>query len=319
MILIANAGYQKPVVYQVEEGSAAYEAGLRKGDVIKKINGGVVTFAKDYSLQELAFPSEQMTIVYEREGVRYTTVVSPIYYEREYYRVGISVSEDGTIASVAEDGPGGQAGLMVGDQITMVNSIPVQNADEIVDKINENGGNLLTLQVLRGEDSVVVSMTPKVALVKGFDDGLTVYAPREEAGPLETIAMGFHEVRYNIQMVLASLRMLFHGDASVNDLSGPVGVVSMIGDVVEESKPDGLYYVVLNLLSMALMLSANLGVMNLLPLPALDGGRLVFLFIEAITRKKVPKEKEGLVHLVGIVLLMLLMVYVTAKDILSLF
>ena len=78
-------------------------------------------------------------------------------------------------------------------------------------------------------------------------------------------------------------------------------------------------YVILNLINWSVMISANLGVMNLLPIPALDGGRLVFLIIEAIRRKPVPREKEGMVHFIGIVLLMVLMVVIMANDIRKLF
>ena len=81
----------------------------------------------------------------------------------------------------------------------------------------------------------------------------------------------------------------------------------------------GIKTVVLSLLNFAIMLSANLGVMNLLPLPALDGGRLVFIIIEMIRRKKVPPEKEGMVHFAGLVLLMALMVIVMANDIKNIF
>jgi Predicted membrane-associated Zn-dependent proteases 1 len=98
-----------------------------------------------------------------------------------------------------------------------------------------------------------------------------------------------------------------------------VGVVDTVNTVVEQSKPDGAWYVCLNIFQYIVMLSANLGVMNLLPLPALDGGRLLFMFIEVVRGKPVKKEREGMVHFVGMVLLMLLMVYIMFKDIVNLF
>ena len=114
--------------------------------------------------------------------------------------------------------------------------------------------------------------------------------------------------------------MLVTGGASVNDLSGPVGIVKNIGDTYESSvSTDGYYYAFLNMLNWTILLSANLGVMNLLPLPALDGGRLVFLIVEAIRRKKIDPDKEGFVHFIGIALLMILMVVVMFNDIRKLF
>ena len=96
-------------------------------------------------------------------------------------------------------------------------------------------------------------------------------------------------------------------------------MVDSVNTVVEQSKPDGVWMVCLNLFNYIVMLSANLGVMNLLPLPALDGGKLLFLIIEALRGRPVKPEHEGMVHFVGMVLLMMLMVYVMFKDIIRLF
>ena len=102
-------------------------------------------------------------------------------------------------------------------------------------------------------------------------------------------------------------------------MSGPVGIVSVIGDSYEESVSYGYFVAFLQMLYITIMLSANLGVMNLLPLPALDGGRLVFLIIEAIRGKGVNPEKEGMVHFVGIMLLFALMIVVMFNDIRKIF
>ena len=109
------------------------------------------------------------------------------------------------------------------------------------------------------------------------------------------------------------------GQLGVDDLSGPVGVVDAIGDTYEESKSEGTLAVWVNMMYMAILLSANLGVMNLLPFPALDGGRLVFLIVEAIRKKPVNREVEGMIHFAGLMMLMLLMVVVMYHDILRIF
>ena len=101
----------------------------------------------------------------------------------------------------------------------------------------------------------------------------------------------------------------------MKDLSGPVGVVDAIGDTYEQSKSEGTLMIWMNMLNMAVLLSANLGVMNLLPLPALDGGRLVFLVVEAVRRKPVNRQVEGMIHFAGLMLLMALMVYVMIHDV----
>ena len=108
---------------------------------------------------------------------------------------------------------------------------------------------------------------------------------------------------------------MFTGKVGADDLGGPVRIVSEIGNAVETSKQYGFEMVVVNLLNWAILLSANLGVMNLLPIPALDGGRLLFLIIEAFRGKPINRDKEGFVHMIGFVLLMMLMVFVFFNDI----
>ena len=137
-------------------------------------------------------------------------------------------------------------------------------------------------------------------------------------GVIGTVRYGSYTVKYWITYTVDSLKMLISGKVGVKDLSGPVGIVSAVDDVYQEAAPAGMAVVILNLLNIGVLLTANLGVMNLLPLPALDGGRLVFLIIEAVRGKRVPPEKEGMVHFAGFVLLMALMVVIMFNDILKL-
>ncbi|MBO5247598.1 MAG: RIP metalloprotease RseP [Eubacterium sp.] len=142
---------------------------------------------------------------------------------------------------------------------------------------------------------------------------------RQKANPLQVFIHSFYEMKYWVTTTLQSLGQLVTGQLNMNDLSGPVGIVKTIGDTYTKSKTEGWLIVFLNMLNMTVLLSANLGVMNLLPLPALDGGRLVFFIIEAIRGKKMDPQKEGMVHYVGLILLMALMVVVMGNDIRKLF
>lgn len=145
------------------------------------------------------------------------------------------------------------------------------------------------------------------------------YMGREDVGALRILRLSGHEVVYWIRVTFKSLGMLFTGKASVNDLSGPVGITSVVGETVKETKEDGAGMVLLNLLNLTILLSVNLGVMNLLPIPALDGGRLLFCFIEVIRRKPVSKEKEAYVTIAGVLFLLALMIFVLFNDIRKLF
>lgn len=316
--ILACKGYDPCRIYGVEPGSAAAEAGLEAGDIICSINDRKVYFARDYTMEEVVRPSKKMVIVYERNGQKYTTSVTPEYVEHDYYQVGVSI-QGLNIASVVENMPAAQAGLTAGDVIVQINDVMVKDGDEAVQLIRDSGGSPIHMVINREGAKMEFTITPQSVHTAGYETGIMVLGMREKTTPFQTVVYGFHEVGYWIRTVFESLGMMFRGQVTADDVSGPVGVVSMIGEVVEESRVDGLFYIILNAFNMACMLSANLGVMNLLPLPALDGGRLVFLIIEGLRGKPVNREKEGMVHFVGLVLLMALMLFVTFKDIMNLF
>lgn len=146
-----------------------------------------------------------------------------------------------------------------------------------------------------------------------------VGADFQKPGVLESMQYGFYKVKYWIHYTVDSLRMLATGRAGVKDLSGPVGIVNVVNDVYESAAPAGAWVIFLSMLNFGTLLTANLGVLNLLPIPALDGGRLLFLIVEAVRRKRIPPEKEGMVHFAGFALLMVLMIVVMFNDIMKLF
>ncbi|HIZ74733.1 MAG TPA: RIP metalloprotease RseP [Candidatus Mediterraneibacter stercoravium] len=138
-------------------------------------------------------------------------------------------------------------------------------------------------------------------------------------GILGAMEYGAYTVKYWVNYTVDSLRMLFTGKVGIRDLSGPVGIVDAVDSVYQASAPAGVTAVILNMMNFGVLVTANLGILNLLPIPALDGGRLVFLIVEAVRRKRIPPEKEGMVHFAGFALLMVLMIVVMYNDILKLF
>lgn len=225
------------------------------------------------------------------------------------------------IAGVLEGYAADEAGMQEGDIILKLNSTNIHLYREVSAYSLFNAGETVEVVYERDGKEYTTTLEPK------YDEetGRCLYgflgtSERTKAGIGEAISYAFYEVKYNIWSTIESLKMLITGGASVNDLSGPVGIVKNIGDTYESSvSNDGYYYAFLNMLNWTILLSANLGVMNLLPLPALDGGRLVFLIVEAIRRKKIDPDKEGFVHFIGIALLMILMVVVMFNDIRKLF
>lgn len=130
------------------------------------------------------------------------------------------------------------------------------------------------------------------------------------------------EVRYYIKSTFLSLEYLIGGKLGIKNLSGPVGIVSMMSDTIDEAKEsaegntlEAVINVILNMMNFCILLSANLGVMNLLPFPALDGGRTVVLLVEAFFKKRMSADKEALMNTIGFMLLLGLMVVVMFQDI----
>ena len=137
----------------------------------------------------------------------------------------------------------------------------------------------------------------------GYMLGIQTRGYRQPTGGiLKTVKYGAYEVVYWMKTVVKSIGMMIRGQVGAQDMAGPVRLVSMIDETVEETRQYGLETMLLTLANLCVMLSANLGVMNLLPIPALDGGRLVFLLLEALRGKPVDKEKEGMVHMAGMAL-----------------
>ena len=213
--------------------------------------------------------------------------------------------------------PAESSGLMAGDEIKEINGKKVDFYRNVSTYLFLNQGKDIELTVKRnGNEEKTVNISPVYSEENSqYMIGIRSSGYQKLTNPLEIIKYSVLEVKFTISMTVESLVHLIKGKVDVGEVSGPVGIVSMIGDTVNESKPYGIFVVLLSLSQMVLLLSANLGVMNLLPLPALDGGRLIFLFLEAIFRRPLNRKVEGYVHLAGFALLMLLMVFVMFNDI----
>ena len=233
--------------------------------------------------------------------------------------VGFGGADPAVAGEVPVDSGAYEAGIRAGDHIIRLDGSRIYNFREISlfnFMHNENADVKVTYE--RAGQRKTVTVTRKKTQAGSYAFGISMKKKAKE-GIWGTLKYSVLEVRYQIKSTFLSLKYLVTGRFKLNDLSGPVGIVNMIGNTYEQSIVYGIKTVVLSLLNFAIMLSANLGVMNLLPLPALDGGRLVFIIIEMIRRKKVPPEKEGMVHFAGLVLLMALMVIVMANDIKNIF
>ncbi len=221
-----------------------------------------------------------------------------------------------TLAGVSEGYAAEEAGLKEGDKIIKLNRSRIHFARELSAYTQFHQGEPVSVTYERDGETYVTELTPKYDEELGYSIyGFLINGERTRGNFFETVKYSFYEVKYWISVTINSLRMLVGGQVSVKDMSGPVGIVDMIGDGYEESVSYGYFAAFLQMLYVTIFLSANLGVMNLLPLPALDGGRLLFMLVEVIRGKKVDPEKEGMVHFIGMMLLFALMIFVIFNDI----
>ena len=320
LIVIGNVGYDPAKINDVSTGSPAEEIGIQSGDVIKEINGNHILNARDlYTyFQFNSINGDDISLTYARDGHKITVHFMPV----KKYKLGFTLpsGDEAVITDVIEDFPLANAGLKDGDIIVKINDTAIGNGTELYNYFRNNliSENALTITYQRNGIENTVVVTPKWDGVS-YDLGINADMSRIKVSTIDTIKYSGVEVGFWIKSTVQSIGMLFERKVGVDDMAGPVGIVNIIGETYQSSRSEGFMAIFLNLTNLCILLSANLGVMNLLPIPALDGGRLIFLILEVFRGKPVDQAKEGLVHMIGLIALMLLMAFIMFNDINRLF
>lgn len=317
VLIVAMMGYVPSRVLEVPKDSPAYAAGLREGDQITKFQGYSIDIGQDLNtwlaLNELEDAPIEMTV--KQNGEKRKISYRPETQEKYLMGFNRADTEKLEVLSLIKGMPLEESGIQPGDVITEIDGIEIANQEDYELYIQEHplGKESLDITYEHNGKQNKVTITPAsyTQVTLGFSYNLG----REKATPWGVLKYAALEVKYWIRTTVVSLGKLFSGQFGIQDLSGPVGVVDVIGDTYEAAKPEGGVIVWASLLNIAVLLSANLGVMNLLPIPALDGGRLVFLILELIRRKPINRQAEAMIHMAGFVLLMALMFVVMYHDI----
>ncbi len=223
------------------------------------------------------------------------------------------------IQSVSEGGGADEAGLEAGDKLLSIDGKKVYLYRDVILRSMLSMGDTVEISYERDGEEYVTQVTPKYSeadgrYLFGFAGGEYI-----KSQGLETLKYAWYEIRYCMDSTYSALIGLFNGTVGKDDVAGPVGIATVVDETYEASKEYGWVSVIINMMSIAVLLSVNLGILNLLPLPALDGGRLVFMLIEVVRGKPVPPDKEGIVHFVGMVLFLILAVFVFFNDLTRIF
>ena len=325
VIIIGMAGYDPARVTGVTEGSPAAEAGMLPGDIITKINHSGISIGREVQgyLSYHTLSDEPLEITVKRDGEKVKLTVYP--EEVDKYMLGFTYSGTETdvaeVLELSEGYPMAAAGLAVGDVITAIEDTEVKTGGDLMAYFDQAplNGEEIDVTYTRNGEMFTVAVTPQYVST-GYTLGFAYNLAREDATALETLRYSFTEVKFWIVDTARNLVRLFTGRVKSDEVGSVVAIVDTIGNTYENSmKEYGLKDTILNMLYITVLLSANIGVMNLLPIPALDGGKLLFCAIEVVRGKPIDREKEGFVHFIGFVLLMILMVFLVFNDIKNVF
>ena len=224
------------------------------------------------------------------------------------------------IDTVSDGTPAQQAGILPGDEIVGVNGTAYDDAEEISAAISATGESDVTLTIRRGEE------TFETTVAKQYDEASGRYLMGVTFGT-EHVRMGLWRAVTNsvtycaemLKLMVQTLGSMFTQKEVLDQVAGPVGTVSLMTQYTQASFAQSFADGMTMILNLAVIISMNLGLMNLLPLPALDGGRVVLLAVEAVSGKHMSRKHEAIVHFVGLVLLLGLIVVLTGRDILRIF
>lgn len=307
----------------VRPNTPAAEAGLQPGDRIVAINAIEIEAMAQAIVIMDAYIGEEVTLTYERDGEQTT--------------VDLAVPEGSLpVTQVVAGSPASAAELYASDEITHVNGEPITNGQDFITTMIESSGSDVELSFTRTTASGPVDMTTTLAVpnVSELERtqvlanlGLSLLQPSgfheigiEPVGYVTYVSVpanqwvqeGWNQFTFFITGTVDGLQQAFSGEAPLDSFVGPIGMGQMTGEIIQSANGN----VVPVLLNLTMLISIALGLFNLLPIPALDGGRLVFVIIEILRGgKRVPPEKEGAVHMIGMILLLGLIFYIAFGDV----
>lgn len=304
--------------------SVAYEAGLRTGDVIRAVNGEAVKGFMETNQLLVGLHGQGVAQVKVRRGemrLEYPLPLDRIPARKAYTKLilaelGITPMGEGPlwIAYVAENSPAAKAGLLAGDQLQQVNGKAVDSMDRFIAFLQKNQRKALSVVVLRNKEEKTVTLEPKPRLVDGkrvYRVGVSMIKSPifvdVQYGPWDSLVRGVEKMQRMIALNLASLQMMGSGEIGTEHVSGPVGIAQMAGKTVQTG-----FIPTLRLIA---ILSVALGVMNLLPIPVLDGGHLFLLGIEGLIRCDIPAKIKNSLSTAGMIILFGLMIFALNNDV----
>ncbi|HET8796869.1 MAG TPA: RIP metalloprotease RseP [Thermoanaerobaculia bacterium] len=304
----------RPVIGEVTAGKAAAKAGLQRGDRILEIKGEKIADFEDMRMLISMNAGTPLKVVYERAGEIRTTTLTPDRETTEFGpvgRAGIGIGLEPVVGRVEPDSPAARAGVRAGDRIVGVNGNPVR---EMEDFGRVSGGDNLakkpvTIDVQRGAERLTLTIAPVKDEKIGWGRGIIPQTKILKLGPVDAVRYSVNENWRMLRLSIAAIGRLFRPEGSLKELSGPINIARISGEMLRR----GWF----ELISLAAMISLQLGIMNLLPIPVLDGGHIMILLIEGIARRDLSLRVKERIQQVGFAALATLMIVVIYNDVIS--
>ncbi|HEY6508492.1 MAG TPA: RIP metalloprotease RseP [Vicinamibacterales bacterium] len=301
---------RSPLLGGVEKGSIAERAGLQRGDRLLAVAGDDVPTWRDVLVAILTRPDQDVPITFDRGGRTQSVTIRPPEERPEPGNiggVGILPDVNPLVRSVVTGDPADRAGVKAGDFVVSVNGERMFIARHLSEAISRNGGRQIDLMIRRGGEERHILVTPE----QRGDRGLIGVSISEETrtfepGPVEAVRLSIEQNIESSGLIFRTLGGLFTGATSVRQLQGPVGIAQLSG----ESAQAGW----VALLSLMAVISLNLGLLNLMPVPVLDGGHILILALEGVARRDFSMQVKEKMLVAGFVVLMMLMVTVIYND-----
>ncbi len=299
---------QPVVVGKVEAGSPAEAGGLRPGDHIVDVAGNPVPTWEKFAMAIGTRAGRDVQLKVVRAGREERVTVRPAGRGRfDVGDIGALPDIYPSVSSVVQGGPADRAGLKIGDEILAINDTRVVFPRDVVDLISKHPDAAIEMRVRHGGQEQRVTVTPeKEGSVGRIGIGITNETRTFQPGPLEAVGLS---VQRNIEfsgLILTTLWGLITGETSPRQLMGPIGIAQVSG----ESAQAGW----VSLFALMATISLNLGLLNLMPVPVLDGGHILIMGLETVARRDFSIQVKEKMFLAGFVLLMVLMVTVIYND-----
>ncbi|MCB9451818.1 MAG: RIP metalloprotease RseP [Anaerolineaceae bacterium] len=332
--LVALIGIPQPVggsveLVSVEPDSALAAAGVQSGDFVVELNGAYFANSQDFFQALYARNGQPVTLLLQRPGME---APLEIHYTPQFGTTDPTTLTYVRVAGVVEDSPAGRAGILPGDLILAINGEAFANTDELKARTTASAGQSMSLTIQRGDETLDVSLVPREIFPEGQGamgigiwsaygdpEAGVVYQEGVEQQVMVSQSLG-ESLRYGVERIgfivssIARIPSQIINHEITPEEARPIGIVaisqvgaSALRQSVEQNQP----ILILNYIA---MINVALGLTNLLPLPALDGGRIVFVLLEIVRGRPISPEREGLVHLVGFALLLSLFFVITIND-----